>query len=114
MSVVINTNYSATIASNNLATSNSMLQKSLNRLSSGSKIVSLLFAPAQRALPNGLFDAGTRTGLVVEGVLVPWMLIHYGWRTSFSLVGFAANLIACCRIQRGKGFVQKQESRLTH
>ncbi|MBX3739040.1 MAG: flagellin [Candidatus Didemnitutus sp.] len=39
MSVVINTNYAATVASNNLAASNSSLQKSLNRLSSGSKIV---------------------------------------------------------------------------
>jgi len=40
MSVVINTNYAATLASNNLATSSANLQKSLNRLSSGSKIVS--------------------------------------------------------------------------
>jgi flagellin len=39
MSVVINTNYAATVASNNLAASNTMLQRSLNRLSSGSKIV---------------------------------------------------------------------------
>jgi flagellin len=39
MSVVLNTNQTATMASNNLATSSSMLQKSLNRLSSGSKIV---------------------------------------------------------------------------
>jgi len=39
MSVVINTNFAATVASNNLAASNSMLQRSLNRLSSGSKIV---------------------------------------------------------------------------
>jgi flagellin len=39
MSVVINTNYAATVASNNLAASNSMLQKSITRLSSGSKIV---------------------------------------------------------------------------
>jgi len=39
MSVVINTNYAATVASNNLATSNASLQRSLNRLSSGSKIV---------------------------------------------------------------------------
>ena len=39
MSVVLNTNYSATMAANNLASSSSMLQKSLNRLSSGSKIV---------------------------------------------------------------------------
>src|SRR5436190_1004210 len=59
-------------------------------LPGGSTIVSLLFPPARRALPNGLFDAGTRTGLVMEGVLVPWMLTTYGWRTSFLLVGFAA------------------------
>ena len=39
MSVVLNTNQTATMASNNLATSSSMLQKSLNRLSSGSRIV---------------------------------------------------------------------------
>ena len=39
MSVVINTNTSATIAANNLAHSNTMLQDSLNKLSSGSKIV---------------------------------------------------------------------------
>ncbi len=39
MSVVINTNYAATVASNNLASSNTSLQRSLNRLSSGSKIV---------------------------------------------------------------------------
>jgi len=59
-------------------------------LPGGSKIVSLLFRPAERGLPCGLFDAGTRTGLVVEGVLVPWMLTQYGWRTSFGIVGFAA------------------------
>ncbi len=39
MSVVINSNYAASIAANNLAASNSSLQRSLNRLSSGSKIV---------------------------------------------------------------------------
>jgi flagellin len=39
MSVVINTNSAATAAFNNLAQSNSMLRKSLNRLSSGLKIV---------------------------------------------------------------------------
>jgi len=39
MSVVINTNTAASIAANNLASANEMLRKSLNRLSSGSKIV---------------------------------------------------------------------------
>ena len=40
MSVVINTNYAATVAANNLSASTSNLQRSMNRLSSGSKIVS--------------------------------------------------------------------------
>jgi MFS transporter, ACS family, D-galactonate transporter len=61
-------------------------------LPGGSKIVSLLFRPEERGLPCGIFDAGTRTGLVVEGVLVPWMLTRFGWRVSFSFVGFAALL----------------------
>ena len=39
MSVVINTNATATVAKNNLNRSNAMLQQSLNRLSSGSKII---------------------------------------------------------------------------
>jgi len=37
--VSISTNYAATAAANNLALSNSMLQRSLNRLSSGSRLV---------------------------------------------------------------------------
>ncbi|MBT7866858.1 MAG: flagellin, partial [Opitutales bacterium] len=39
MSVVINTKSAATLAANNLASSNAMHQKSLARLSSGKKIV---------------------------------------------------------------------------
>src|ERR1051325_10130791 len=39
MSVVINTNTAATMAASNLASSSTNLQRSLNRLSSGSKIV---------------------------------------------------------------------------
>jgi len=61
-------------------------------LPGGSTIVSLLFKPSERGLPSGLFDAGTRTGLVMEGVLVPWMLTHYGWRATFGVVGFTALL----------------------
>lgn len=56
-------------------------------LPGGSKIVSLLFSPAERGLPAGLFDFGTRTGLVLEGLVVPWMLQHYGWRTTFVVSG---------------------------
>jgi ACS family D-galactonate transporter-like MFS transporter len=56
-------------------------------LPGGSKIVSLLFAPKERGLPSGLFDFGTRTGLVLEGLIVPWCLLHYGWRRTFVIAG---------------------------
>lgn len=59
-------------------------------LPGGTKIVSLLFAPKGRGLPSGLFDFGTRTGLVLEGILVPWLLIHFGWRRTFLILGFTA------------------------
>jgi len=39
MAITINTNAAATLAANNLSSSNALLQRSLNRLSSGSKIV---------------------------------------------------------------------------
>ena len=61
-------------------------------LPGGTKIVSLLFAPKERGLPSGLFDFGTRTGLVLEGLLIPWLLIRYGWRLTFAVVGFSALL----------------------
>jgi len=56
----------------------------------GTKIVSLFFPLSQRGLPCGIFDAGTRTGLVLEGLIIAWMLTTFGWRTTFMIVGFAA------------------------
>src|SRR5512135_2710687 len=64
MSVVINTNYAATIAANNLAASNSSLQKSLNRLSSGSKIVSPADDAGGLAVSMKLSAAAKRSGAV--------------------------------------------------
>lgn len=61
-------------------------------LPGGTKIVSMLFAPKDRGLPCGLFDMGTRTGLVLDGILVPWIIVHYGWRRMFFIVGFSALL----------------------
>ncbi len=68
MSVVINTNYSATIASNNLAASNSMLQKSLNRLSSGSKIVSPADDAGGLAVSMKMSAAAKRSGAVASNI----------------------------------------------
>jgi len=61
-------------------------------LPGGTKIVSVLFSTKDRGLPSGLFDFGTRTGLVLEGILVPWLLVRHGWRHTFLLLGFAGLL----------------------
>ncbi len=62
MSVVINSNAAATMASNNLASSNAMLQRSLNRLSSGSKIVSPADDAGGLAVSMKLSAAARRSG----------------------------------------------------
>ena len=68
MAVVINTNYAATVASNNLAASNSMLQKSLNRLSSGSKIVNPSDDAGGLAVSMKLSAAAVRPGAVATNI----------------------------------------------
>jgi flagellin len=68
MSVVINTNYSATVAANNLAASNTMLQRSLNRLSSGSKIVNPADDAGGLAVSMKLSAAAKRQGAVSSNI----------------------------------------------
>jgi flagellin len=68
MSVVINTNYAATVASNNLAASNSMLQKSLNRLSSGSKIVNPSDDAGGLAVSMKLSASAVRQGAINNNI----------------------------------------------
>jgi flagellin len=68
MSVVINTNYAATVASNNLAASNDMLQKSMNRLSSGSKIVNPADDAGGLAVSMKLSAAAKRSGAAASNI----------------------------------------------
>ena len=68
MSVVINTNFAAISAANNLATSSQMLQKSLNRLSSGSKIVNPADDAGGLAVAMKLSAAARRQGAVISNI----------------------------------------------
>jgi len=68
MSVVINTNTSASVASMNLNANNSMLQKSLARLSSGSKIVTPADDAGGLAVSMKLEAALKRTDAVATNV----------------------------------------------
>ena len=68
MSVVINTNFAATVAANNLAASSDMLQKSLNRLSSGSKIVNPSDDAGGLAVSMKLSAAAKRSGAAASNI----------------------------------------------
>jgi flagellin len=68
MAVVINNNSAATTAANNLASSNKMLQTSLNRLSSGSKIVNPSDDAGGLAVSMKLSAAAKRSGAVQTNI----------------------------------------------
>ena len=68
MSVVINTNNAAIMAANNLATSSAMLQKSLNRLSSGTRIVNPADDAGGLAVSMKLSAASARQGAVANNI----------------------------------------------
>ena len=68
MSVSINTNYAASAASNNLVLSNSMLQRSLNRLSSGSRIVSPADDAGGTAVAMRLSATAKRSGSAATNI----------------------------------------------
>lgn len=61
-------------------------------LPGGTKIVTLLFPPEKRGFPSGIFDFGTRCGMALGVVLLPLLIVHYGWRVSFIIIGFIALL----------------------
>jgi len=61
-------------------------------LPGGTKIVSALFEPRARGLPCGIFDSGTRVGLALGAPVVAWLIVLFGWRRMFFLVGFSAFL----------------------
>jgi MFS family permease len=61
-------------------------------LPGGTKIVSVLFEPRERGLACGIFDSGTRAGLVIGAPAVAWLIVLFGWRRMFFLVGFSALL----------------------
>jgi flagellin len=68
MPVIINNNYAATAASNNLSYANESLQRSLNRLSSGSRIVSPADDAGGLAVSMKLSAAAKRSGAALAGI----------------------------------------------
>ncbi|HLP52010.1 MAG TPA: MFS transporter [Chitinophagales bacterium] len=51
------------------------------------KTVAEWFPKKERSLAAGVFNAGANIGIILTALAVPYITIHYGWRTSFIATG---------------------------
>lgn len=51
------------------------------------KCVAEWFPKKERALATGIFNAGSNAGAIVTPLVVPWVTLHWGWRTAFLITG---------------------------
>jgi len=59
-------------------------------LPGGMKAVSVLFAPQDRGLASGLVNCGTRAGLAFGAPLIAALVVAFGWKAAFFILGFTA------------------------
>lgn len=53
----------------------------------GVKVVAEWFPVRERALASGIFNSGSAVGAVLAPPLVVWVVLKFGWRASFLVVG---------------------------
>jgi MFS transporter, ACS family, hexuronate transporter len=51
------------------------------------KAVAEWFPKKERALATGIFNAGTNVGAIITPLIVPWIVVHWGWRGAFVGIG---------------------------
>jgi len=51
------------------------------------KAVAEWFPRKERALATGIFNAGSNLGAIATPLLIPWIAVHWGWRSAFFLLG---------------------------
>jgi MFS transporter, ACS family, hexuronate transporter len=51
------------------------------------KCVAEWFPKKERALATGIFNAGSNAGAILTPLIVPWITLHWGWRTAFLITG---------------------------
>lgn len=59
-------------------------------LPGGMKIVSLLFPAKDRGLASGLANCGTRAGLAFGAPLIASIVVAFGWKAAFFILGFTS------------------------
>jgi MFS transporter, ACS family, aldohexuronate transporter len=51
------------------------------------KTVAEWFPKKERALATGIFNAGSNIGAIITPLVVPWITLHWGWRSAFVITG---------------------------
>ncbi|GAA4452785.1 MFS transporter [Nibrella saemangeumensis] len=51
------------------------------------KTVSEWFPKRERSFASGLFNAGANVGIILTALVVPWLILKFGWRSSFFVTG---------------------------
>jgi ACS family hexuronate transporter-like MFS transporter len=51
------------------------------------KAVAEWFPQRERALANGIFNAGSNVGAILTPIIVPFVMLNYGWRAAFVATG---------------------------
>jgi ACS family hexuronate transporter-like MFS transporter len=51
------------------------------------KVVSEWYPPKERALVNGLVNAGAALGAIIAVPLITWVALTFGWRSAFAITG---------------------------
>ncbi len=59
-------------------------------LPGGMKIVSILFPPKDRGFASGLVNCGTRAGLAFGAPLIAGVVVAFGWKNAFFILGFTS------------------------
>lgn len=59
-------------------------------LPGGMKVVSVIFPPKDRGLASGLVNCGTRAGLAFGAPLIAALVVAFGWKNAFFLLGFTS------------------------
>ena len=58
----------------------------------GVKVVAEWFPEKERALASGLFNSGSAVGAILAPPLIVWIILRYGWQSSFVFVGLSGLL----------------------
>jgi ACS family hexuronate transporter-like MFS transporter len=51
------------------------------------KTIAEWFPKKERAFAIGIFNSGTNVGAILAPIVVPWLVVHWGWQTAFIATG---------------------------